>query len=639
MPSLVTEGASIAHATFFVALLVTVAMAVGVPLLRLLGVTAGVSPPEKAVLALGLGVGALQFVPFLLGVVGQLNLLTLRIALAVIALLVIPIVAKMFRSARAWMRAAERMDRWQLLWLAALLPVLVVVTLLALTPTLDPDGLAYHLTAPKRWLASGYVGYLPTYFVTNAPMGVEMLFTIALALDGDAAAKLLHLALGAWGALGLYCTGVRCGSKVLGAVAVTLYLVGPLGIAPLLGCAYLEGITGFAMIASGLAWVVWYRTPSRSWLAVAALLAGIGVSFKLTSALFPVALAGCTLAKAWELAGKRPGAFFRTLLELTPIALLIVLPVAPWLIRSGLLTGNPFFPMFAGLIPSRDYSPGMAAQSELYNRYLSWASQAGAAWTLETRKQIVLGVVLVFVALTAVAWLRFKSFMARATAVVLLLVALVQLLSVGLYGRYWAPLLGALLVPLLLPFQRIWAHRLAPWGVVVVTLAGSLVMTRRSLAGVGGDLGGLVRTSVGLKSQRDFLVEHLPIYPAYEQANRELSPESRVLLTHYCGGFYLDRETYCSEFMQDALRVKSFHAFASDLLRLNVTHVLAPTSLAGDGPWPPLLAGTSAVMIRADEDRVVHRLLRDHARLLGGASDQGLYVIDRSGLAAARGAE
>jgi hypothetical protein len=639
MPWLVTEGASIVHATFFVALLLTVAMALGVPLLRALGVTTGVAPTEKAVLALGLGVGALQFVPFLLGVMGHLNVSLLRIAFAAIALAVSPIIARMFRSAPARFASMERPERWQILWLAALLPLLTVVALLALTPTLDPDGLAYHLTAPKRWLASGSVGYLPTYFVTNAPMGVEMLFTIALALDGDAAAKFLHFALGCWGAVGLYCTGLRCGSKVLGAAAATLYLAGPLGIGPLLGCAYLEGVTGFAMIAAGLAWVIWYRAPERPWLRTAALLAGIGVSFKLTSGLFPVALAGCSLAKAWEVAGRRPTAFLRLVWGLAPITLLIILPVAPWLVRSALLTGNPFFPMFASLIPSRDYSPEIAAQSELYNRYLSWASQAGAAWSLEMRKKIILGAALAFVAVTVVAWLRVKSFMGRATAVVLLVVALVQLVSVGLYGRYWMPLLGALAMPLLLPFERIWAHRLAPWVLVVFTATASLAMTRSTLARANITVATLVRTVVGLDSQRDFLLEHLPLYPAYEQANRELAPDARVLLAHYCGGFYLDRQTYCSEFAQDALRVKSFPAFASDLLRLRVTHVLAPVSLAGDGPWPPLLAGSAAVMIRAEEDRVVNRLLRDYGHLLGRAADQGLFAVDRSGLAGALGAE
>jgi len=634
MPSLVTGGAPIVHATFFVLLLVAVGIALGALLLRALGVKSGVTVPEKAVLALALGVGALQFVPFFLGAVGQLSVNTLRIAFAFVALAVTPTGVRLFRSARAWMTSVRRPDGWLVWWGACLLPVLGVAAFLALTPTLDPDGLAYHLTAPKRWLASGTVGYLPTYFVTNAPMGVEMLFAIALSLDGDAAAKLLHFALGCSGAVGLYYAGSRCGGKVLGALAATLFLVGPFGVAPLLGCAYLEGVTSFAMIASSLAWIVWFRTREAPWLRTAALLAGIAVSFKLTSALFPVALGGVTLAVSWDSSRERRGAFVRVLRDLLPAALLIVVPVAPWLVRSAVLTGNPFFPLFAGLIPSRDYSPAMAAKSELYNRYLAWASQAGAAWSLALRKKILLGVGVGLAIAAGGACLLLRNFVARATALVLLFVALAQLASVGLYGRYWSPLLSVLVLPLLMPFARLWAQRWMPWAVLALTGVLSLVNVRRCLASVQGDVSGLVRTALGLENPRDFIVRHFPLYPAYEWANRELASDAHVLLANYCGGFYLDRITYCSEFMQDALRVQSFPMFAGDLLRLGVTHVLAPMSLAGDGPPPPLLQGTSAIMIRPEEDRVVSRLLHDYARFLHSAADQGLYAIDRDKLAA-----
>jgi hypothetical protein len=54
----------------------------------------------------------------------------------------------------------------------------------------DDDG--YHLLAPKRWLASGTLDYLATYAHTNAPMGFEMLYAIALSLGNPTAAKMLH---------------------------------------------------------------------------------------------------------------------------------------------------------------------------------------------------------------------------------------------------------------------------------------------------------------------------------------------------------------------------------------------------------------------------------------------------------------
>jgi hypothetical protein len=80
-----------------------------------------------------------------------------------------------------------------------------------------------------------------------------------------------------------------------------------------------------------------------------------------------------------------------------PTIALAALPVLPWFIRSAIMTGNPFFPLFARIIPSRDLSPAMAALFEDYNRYMLWASRAGASWSREQRQLILAGAALAVV--------------------------------------------------------------------------------------------------------------------------------------------------------------------------------------------------------------------------------------------------
>src|SRR4051812_34263338 len=365
MPWLVTTGTPIIWVSGFLLAFIWLSLAVGRRCMLLLGAEGG-SSPERGIVALALGAGALQFVPILLGAAGALSVRSILIALALLTALVHRDLIRVATRVLVPLRTRPKVDRQFSLWLLALLPGLVAAGLLALTPALDADGLGYHLTVPKRWLASGHLGYLPTYPNSNMPMGVEMLFTIALAICGDSAAKLLHFALGVSGAVGLYLAGLRISGRTLAATAVVIFLFGPVGVANLLGWAYLEGATSFASIAATLAWIIWFQDRRSGWLRCAFALAGVGVSFKITAGLFPVALSALTFTRWWNdkreaaLAGKGPIAQLPWL----SLAALSILPVTPWLARSAIVTHNPFFPLFAHILPSRDFSAEQASQWE-----------------------------------------------------------------------------------------------------------------------------------------------------------------------------------------------------------------------------------------------------------------------------------
>src|SRR3954470_1667253 len=206
MPSLVTTGIPILWGPGFLLAFVVLGLAIGRRCLIWLGVTQG-SRVERGIVAFALGSGTLQLVPLALGTFGLLGVRAVWAALALVTLLASYDLLRVLLAARDLLGhlKASRFPLWTL----ALAPGLVAACLLALTPTLDADGLGYHLTVPKRWLASGSLSYLPTYPNSNMPMGVEMLFTLALAVSGDAAAKILHYALGVSGAIALYLAGLR----------------------------------------------------------------------------------------------------------------------------------------------------------------------------------------------------------------------------------------------------------------------------------------------------------------------------------------------------------------------------------------------------------------------------------------------
>jgi hypothetical protein len=101
------------------------------------------------------------------------------------------------------------------------------------------------------------------------------------------------------------------------------------------------------------------------------------------------------------------------------------------------------------------------------------------------------------------------------------------------------------------------------------------------------------------------------------------------MLSTYCGGFYIDRTTFCAEMVQDSLRFTTWEEFCTDIRRLGITHLLAPSALAAGGPTDSYLGGSGvSAVTREGQFRLVRQLLTQHSRTLQTALDQGLYEID-----------
>jgi hypothetical protein len=632
MPSLMTTGAAIVPAGLFAISFLVVSAGIGRRLLLWISVPDHGPLAERIAAAILLGAGVVQYVPFALGALGYLSPASLRIGLAAIALISLPDAWTTLVAIRSALRTSERPPTWVLAWLCALLPGLLVAFLLTLTPTLDADGLGYHLTVPKRWLLAGSLRYLPTYPYSNTPMGVEMLFMSGMAIGGDTAAKLLHFSLGMVGAWALYLAGKRLAGRMVGAVAASAFLFGPMGVGALLGWAYLEGATSAALIGSALAWLVWYQERDRAWLRCAALLAGIGVCFKITAGLFPVALGVLTL---WVLtsearAQKKP--VLAEVLSILRLAPLLLVPALPWLLRSAVVTGNPLFPMGAQWIPSRDFSAKLAGKFESYNRYMVWGVTLGPSWTLERRKLFFLAVALALLVVGVFIASRRRTQVARSTTLVILGTLLVQLAAVGLYKRYWIPVFSVFQLPMIALFVEALSARWVRSALVTVTALLSLMQAKISLGTVDNDVPGLLKTAFGLEDQRQFLLDHMPLFPLYERANSEEPAPSGIGLSQYCGGFYLDRPTFCADIPQDSLRYTAWPTFVSDVRRLGITHFIAPRSWAVAGSKPAMEGGNTSMLVRESEHDCVGLLLREHAKLLASASDQGLYALDLASL-------
>ncbi len=227
----------------------------------------------------------------------------------------------------------------------------------ALTPPFEYDALEYHLAAPAAYLASGRIGFVPGNVYANFPALTEMLFLEALLFRAERAVKLIHLLFGFGAALAIGSWGSRRWGRVPGLGAAALFLAMPFTL-QLAMTARIDLATAFFGAAAMLETVDAVRTRDRGSLLRAALLTGAACATKYTAIVLVAAPVGALLVVGAFLGipSRREAAAtaFRRLLVVGAVSLLCL---APWLVKNAVLTGNPVYPLFAGILGGRDWSP------------------------------------------------------------------------------------------------------------------------------------------------------------------------------------------------------------------------------------------------------------------------------------------
>jgi hypothetical protein len=347
---------------FAPALLTAVAWVLGTGLLRRL-TDFPFSSLERALFAVGLGLGTLSTASFLVGLCGAYSTAS-HLAIVIGAVLV---GAALMRGSAP--RAPEDEGKPSLppLWckLVALLGALFLAGLLpsVLTPMVDPDGLAYHVAAPKRWLELGAIVPLPTHLHTLWPMGEEMLNGFFLALAGGLGCKPMVFAFAILGGLATYALGARLANRHTGVLAavVLLYRAG----APSINTTSVEMPLTFFLVLAAVAICCWMTDASEGrgrMIILAGLMTGFACATKLTGLLCLAFLAGCFLVL--QLMRKEPR---KSLLSnLTILVGVAMLCAAPWLVRAWWITGNPVSPFAFTLLGGAAWSVEAERRLSLY---------------------------------------------------------------------------------------------------------------------------------------------------------------------------------------------------------------------------------------------------------------------------------
>jgi hypothetical protein len=287
----------------------------------------------------GCAVGLSIFIAFMFSST-LLGLLQLRYLLPVLALLVWfawPVLQRELLPEwiAAWngFRAAIRRDPLS----AALLTLLILAAgfnlLYGYAPPTGEDELQYHLSLPalfvhwNRWVITR--GIFSSFF----PLNGEMLYTGILLLRGALAVKVMVWLTGVMLAVSVYYFARR---SIQLSRAEALFAAALLYMSPM--TTSYSGVTSvglinnfYQVVAVLIAWE-WQKSRDRGMLLWLAVIAGIGMGFRMYA--FPWA-AAIALVYLWPTAG------FRTAFRYGIIALLLY---SPWWIHNYFVTGNPTYP-------------------------------------------------------------------------------------------------------------------------------------------------------------------------------------------------------------------------------------------------------------------------------------------------------
>lgn len=537
---------------------------------------------EANLVAMVIGTGCLQLVPYVLASAHALTPSAVRLTCLLLFLMLLPDVARVLvafvQGFKVESKAKMSIDLK--IWCALLAVILGIflVHALAFGNFGDDDG--YHLSAPARWLHQQTLSYLPTYTNTNASMGFEMLYAIALSFGEPVGAKLLHYSAGLWTLLSIVVCARRLGDETAGILSVSALLIATpiVNLAFIFPVAYVDFPSCWAALTSVIAWLAWRKNPSQQLLFIVALCAGIAVSFKLTAAPLVVAW---IFAIALELR-IRGVSWLETAKRLFIFGVVATAPTCLWMLRNLLVTGNPVYPLLAGFIETRDWSVEQAQILSRYMRYYSWGVASGAQLSEEARKGLLL---LTALLVTGIAGLL--SWLTRDTALRILLAfttiyTVLCVVLTGLVFRYW--LFGIICFILVAGIalrqlvQQLARRRAIAIALITIALLVQINIERRNPQRFIDDLS----VATGVRTPEQVHAKD-PIWQLWGKV-REVTPaNAKILVASFYttfgsssfGCFPIDRECFTTDsHLQRFIRLDTWQAFLNSVTAAGIQYVL-----------------------------------------------------------------
>lgn len=474
---------------------------------------------------------------------------------------------------------------WSKLWPGILFAIpLVPIGWLAMSPPVSWDASAYHLTLPKLFIEHGGFRAVDMNVYSQWPLGVELLFALAMLMRDHVLAKLVHFGFGLATLLAIAAGCRRWHRPESGFIAIAFFLANPVVIFELrvanvdLAQAFFTTLAFLLMLES-----LRSNPISRPHLLLAGICCGLTAAIKVQG-IVAAGIIGALMAPRFLSAGTRGDARRGLALFAIPIAVLWI----PWLVKAAIATGNPVYPFFFDIFGGPDWSSALEDQLQTWQQsigmgrepldylllplrvillgawgYDTFDGEIGAFWLvvlplaiflsrrqhLASRAMVVAGLFFLFWSLTS-QQIRF-------------LVPILPLVSMAA-GCVIVDLLDGLRSPRERHLAIAWA-RAATFALALFYSQASMVAGWRALQRYQNETGDLIETAVP---------------PVDRWIHSNLPADARLLFLNTNQGFFCQRE-YLADSFFEASQIADWLAPATstgDLRRLldarQITHIL-----------------------------------------------------------------
>ncbi|HCC78481.1 MAG: hypothetical protein A2X25_09190 [Chloroflexi bacterium GWB2_49_20] len=295
-------------------------------------------PLSKTITQVALGLGILSVITLALGATLGFNLWIIASILILSGFLLFNNILDWLRSWIALKEAWNQSGRFGKTIAVFGIFILTCSFIVSLAPPLEFDTLTYHLAIPRAYLIEGRVTYLPDNMFWGMPEETEMLHTLAMLFGGNEAATLLGWSIGFLTLAGIFSyTKERLGYHAAWAAFACL-LVGET-LSASIAWGYVEWPSMFFATAMIIAMDEWLGNMEPKSIVLAGIFAGMTLATKYTAGILLLGGMIVILSKFKSLPWRT------TLITLLLFGFSAVLVFSPWLAKNALATGNPVYPL------------------------------------------------------------------------------------------------------------------------------------------------------------------------------------------------------------------------------------------------------------------------------------------------------
>jgi len=287
--------------------------------------------------------GIFSYLVFSLGLLGSLNSNVLKgvFLFYLFSLAFVFLKKKTFFKAKETWKVVKK-DKVSLFAIILLLLAAAVNLIGALGPELGLDSLWYHLTLPKIYLEEQRIFFIPggLYYYSAMPKLGEMVYLATLNFSPlGILAKLVHFSFGILSAAAAFMIA-RKYLKTNQALLAALVFYSTLVVGWLSVSAYIDLIRTFFEAVCLYLFLKWKEKGMQIDLIESGVVLGLAISTKLIAAFsLPVFIVLIVFSS-------------RKVSDILKFVIPSVLVPLPWFVFSQISTGNPFYPLFSGILDS-----------------------------------------------------------------------------------------------------------------------------------------------------------------------------------------------------------------------------------------------------------------------------------------------